>query len=341
MIEKLIDWSHQNFSKLPWRQNRTLYSTLVSEIMLQQTTVGTVLGHFDRFMQEYPSFEDVANATEERLTISWKGLGYYRRARNLKKACQFIADKGNVPEDWNELVKIPGIGEYTAGAILGIGMDKPYLAIDGNLERVIARLYNIEMESGPKLKKYIMEQFHKGEICQDIHIVGGRSFNEALMDLGRNFCKANKVVCDLCPLKSSCQTYQNSEPLSIPIKSTKKTSSHELTLLRVLVQDGEKFFVYQKKENEWLSGQWELPTYVLDSSDEKMKQYPKLSQKEEFDFLPSYKTLITKYKIQNKLLVVNLDDVKKLSLILPEGKWMPIEDTNQNLSMATLKAFDL
>ena len=341
MIEKLAQWSHKNFSKLPWRQNRSLYTTLVSEIMLQQTTVGTVLQHFDRFIDEYPSFEAVANATEEKLTISWKGLGYYRRARNLKKACIHISQLGKVPQSIHELVKIPGIGDYTAGAILGIGMNLPYLAIDGNLERVIARIYGLNMESGTKLKKHIIELFDRGEICQDIHNVGGRAFNEALMDLGRNYCKSNRVSCELCPLKSKCQAFKDGNQLSIPVKLKESIKSLNLTLLRVLVEEDNKIYVYQKKSNQWLSGQWEIPTFVLESEDEKLVQYPWTEKRVEYEYLPAFKSLITKYRIDNKVLIASKEELKELGLELPEGKWLPLDKSRQNFSTATIKAFEI
>lgn len=341
MIEHLVDWSHKNFAKLPWRQNRTLYTTLVSEIMLQQTTVGTVIQHFDRFVREYPSYENVASASEEQLTISWKGLGYYRRARNLKKACQKIAELGKVPNSVESLTAIPGIGDYTAGAILGIGMNLPFLAIDGNLERVIARLYGLTEPAGTKLKKQIMTKFQKGEICQEIYQVGGRAYNEALMDLGRNFCKAKVATCELCPLRQKCVAAKSQSVLKIPVKETTKSVSHKLTLLRLIIQNEGKFYAYQKKPHEWLSGQWEIPTFVLDSEDQNLKQYPWTAPQNEFDYLPSYKTLITKYRIDNKVLALNLEEAKVLGLKLPEGQWFSLEDRNLNLTTATIKALEL
>jgi len=179
MFQNLAKWSLEEFSNLPWRQNRSLYRTLVSEIMLQQTTVSTVLKHFERFMQQYPTPDLFAKATEEELLIAWKGLGYYRRARNLKKACITICEKhnGEIPLDFNTLISIHGIGVYTANAILAMGADKRALALDANLERVISRIYGIKEPKGLKLQKEIAKRFNNNEICNEIVPIGARVFN--------------------------------------------------------------------------------------------------------------------------------------------------------------------
>jgi A/G-specific adenine glycosylase len=161
-LNALIEWSKNEFSDLPWRKNRSLYRTLVSEIMLQQTTVGTVKNHYERFLKQFPTLSSLAEATEDELIVAWKGLGYYRRARNLKKIAETIHAEFNdeFPQDIETLKTISGIGPYTASAIVGIGMDKRALAVDANLERVIARLFNIKTEKGPKLQAAIGELFH-------------------------------------------------------------------------------------------------------------------------------------------------------------------------------------
>ena len=341
-MKQLTDWSDKNYRHLPWRRNRTLFSTLVSEIMLQQTTVKTVLGHFERFLNEYPDVFAIANATEEQLTISWKGLGYYRRARNLKKACEFFAKEyaGEIPLDRELLLKIPGIGEYTAHALLAIGADKAYLAVDANLERVLSRLYAIEIPKGPKLNKEIYKLFNEEKIAQQIHEVGGRSFNEALMDLGRNYCSIRNPDCALCPLSKSCQALALNKVQELPnITEVKKNISFELELLRVIVQNGNKVMAYQKNEKEWLSGQWELPTFILSCEDKSLKQYTACELPEKLtDLLPSYKTLITKYKINNKILVLNEDEMQQLKLTVRDPKWIEVCDKSQNFSTASLKA---
>ena len=203
-------------------EKRSLYNTLVSEIMLQQTTVGTVLNHFDRFIEEYPNIESLSKISEEEVCIAWKGLGYYRRARNLRKAAVSIMEdfQGEIPLDFETLKKIPGIGEYTASALISIGGDQRALAIDANLERVLSRFYGISVEKGPKLQKELKKLFDQGQIFQNIEKFSWRELNESLMDLGRVYCQANRTHCSLCPLSEDCAVAYK-DPLAYPIKTKK------------------------------------------------------------------------------------------------------------------------
>ncbi len=333
MFKKLISWSHSEFNYLPWRKTRSLYTTLVSEIMLQQTTVSTVINHFDRFLIEYPKPFDLANASEEEILISWKGLGYYRRARNLKKACEYICEvhDGDIPLHYETLIKIPGIGDYTANALLAIGADQSALALDANLERVISRLFGFKEIKGPKLQAKI--QLRK-PLDLELEEFGGRAINEALMDLGRNYCQARKTNCDLCPLKGRCFALKNNMVEDLPNVKKMIKEKHTLTLLRVLIQKDDNFLVYKKNEKQWLSGQYEVPTFILETSDNSLKQYPHLSG--DFSLLPEFKTAITKYTITNKVLWVNEKDLKSLKINLNGFIW-----GHTNLSTASMKAIKL
>lgn len=333
-MNQLYQWSEDQYSHLPWRKERTLYRTLVSEIMLQQTTVGTVLNHFERFLMQYPSISELAKASEEEVCVAWKGLGYYRRARNLLKAAKDIQEhyEGDIPLNFDSLISIHGIGEYTANAILSIGADQEALAIDANLERVLARFYNLKEKKGPKLHKLIREKFQK----KDFKIKSFRAFNEALMDVGRIYCQANKAECNLCPLNTKCLGQKRA--LEIPIKEVKKKKFYELELLRLVIMRGRKVLVYQKSEDEWLAGQYELPTFVLNSEDKGLSQYPALPKKLKFQVEKEIKQSITKYKIQNK---VSVDKLKKSELEKYFNNLKFIEvDKNQNLSSISFKVLN-
>ena len=343
-LNKLIQWSQKDFTDLPWRKKRTLYGTLVSEIMLQQTTVGTVKNHFEKFLQRFPDLQSLAKASEEEVIVAWKGLGYYRRARNLKKISEHLVNefKGKFPSTALELQKIPGIGPYTSHALIAIGKDARGLAVDANLERVIARLYGLEFEKGPKLQKKILELFEADEIFSGFNL-SYRALNEALMDLGRTFCQARKASCELCPLKTDCHAFKTKKQLSFPLeKSTGKKVSqeHELHLLRILIISKKKVLVYKKSETEWLSGQYELPTLVISSTDKKLKQYPRLETELTEIELKQFKTGITKYKIINSILICDQKELKQMGFT---GKleWKQIEDENSNLSTASSKALKL
>lgn len=338
-FKKLISWSRKKFSELPWRKRRSLYYTLVSEIMLQQTTVGTVKNHFDRFLEEYPDVEILSLSTEEEMLRSWKGLGYYRRAKNLRKAAMDVMElfQGKIPLDFEDLKKIKGIGDYTASALLSIGEDKKALALDANLERVLSRLYGIKEAKGPKLQKLLREKFEKKEILSEMDKLSPRFLTEALMDLGRTFCQARKAICSECPLKDCCKAFFEGKPLSYPAGATeKKEKFFELKLLRVVVEKGSKVLAYQKKDGEWLSGQWELPTFILLSVDKNLEQYPFYKGKLAWKKLKSYKTSITKYKIENYIWVCS--EKEFLTLMEKKNSYAFHDPLKGDLSTASMKA---
>ncbi len=336
-VKTLLTWSKQEFSGLPWRQNRSLYRTLVSEIMLQQTTVGTVKNHYERFLITFPDLESLASATESELLVAWKGLGYYRRARSLKKIAEAIArdHAGKFPHDLDHLQEISGIGPYTSNAIVAIGMDKRALAVDANLERVIARLYGMKTAKGPKLQKEISGLFTEKKIFTGKY--SWRALNEALMDLGRTFCQSRKATCELCPLKKECKAYSAGTPLKFPVDTVgkKKAQEHELTLLRAYVVKKGKILVYEKEDGEWLSGQFEVPTFIVSSTDEKLAQYPKLRNKFPGEKI-LLKTGITKYKITNQLIVTDEKQLKSWDFTR-KLVWKDLLKAESNLSTTTLK----
>lgn len=318
-IDQLLLWSRENHHQLPWRKKRTLYGTLVSEIMLQQTTVGTVLNHFEKFMKRFPTIQDLAHATHEELAVEWKGLGYYRRAKNLKNCAEEVTAtyKGVIPKEREKLLKIKGIGEYTADALIAIGNDEKALAIDANLERVIARLYAIPVEKGLQLQKKIRENFFSGKIFGMKNFTSWRDLNEALMDLGRVYCKSKNAFCERCPLENVCEARAQKKALSYPFQDQKKTKakSLELALLRVVYREKGKVFVYQKDHSEWLSDQWEVPTLILSSTDKMLKQYPWINENKKIDLkkLKTIKTTITKYKITNY--IYEIENKKELMVL--------------------------
>lgn len=339
---ELIAWSSDQYSHLPWRNKRTLYRTLVSEIMLQQTTVGTVLNHFEKFLSEYPTIFDLAKASEEQVCISWKGLGYYRRARNLRNLAIQIVEKfnGEIPTDLDSLMSLKGIGPYTANAIIAIGADKSGLAVDANLERVLARFYGVDVEKGSKLQQKLHNDFKGGLIVPEMKVLGPRKLNEAFMDLGRILCQARKASCTLCPLRTECAAFKSGDPLTLPVENAKKEKGEDLyiKLLRVVVRDRKKVLFYQKAEDEWLSGQWELPTFILDTNDEKLLQYPRVRSKKEFEGAAQIKTSITKYSIDNHIVEMSLEEFEKFTNKIEIEYELKIHNEKLNLSTASIKA---
>ena len=333
-VKKLISWSKKNYSKLPWRESRSVYSTWISEVMLQQTTVYTVKNRLNDFLEKFATVDALACATEEDLLIAWKGLGYYQRAKNLKKAAEYIRLElnGEFPSSIDDLQKIPGIGPYTSSALISIGMNQKALAIDANLERVLARYYGLKNYKGVKLKEEIQDLFDTGKILE-MKVSSWREFNEAIMDLGREICQARRAECLLCPIQNNCAAFKSGNPLSIPMISPKeKKEKFELDLIRLVSIHQGKIAVVKKEKGEWLAGQYELPTFVVYSEDKNLNQYP--IYKNKFDTnLPFIKTRITKYKIKNfyrKIPHQYLGDFLNVEII-------DIEIVREKLSTASLK----
>ena len=208
ITKKILKWYDLNKRSLPWRKKvssqKKQYYTLISEFMLQQTQVLTVIPFFNRFIKNLPSIDSLANVSEKKLMKLWEGLGYYSRARNLKKTAQVIIKTfdGKLPKNFEDLIKLPGIGNYTAKAILAIAFNKPYIPLDGNIERVLKRyLY---------LKK--VNEIQKN-FLQQKKIVFGKTlrssdYAQALMELGALICKPNNPVCDQCPIIKNCKSYK-------------------------------------------------------------------------------------------------------------------------------------
>ena len=280
--------------------------------MLQQTTVSTVVGRFEGFLQRFPTLKALSEASEEEVCVAWKGLGYYRRAFNLLKAARFMATHhgGRVPQTYGELIEIPGIGDYTASALLAMGRDQRALCLDANIERVTSRLFGLREERGPRLSRDIRERFEGREIYKDFHHHSPREANEALMDLGRVVCRAKSAHCLHCPLSSQCVSAKG-DPLALPVISKGKGKFFKLDLIRCLVQKGGRVLVYKKGEDHWLSGQYELPTFVLRSEDSSLKQYPPWKGGE-VKARFGLKSQITKYKITNHVVEMSEPLVRRL-----------------------------
>ncbi len=311
--EELIQWSNAHFHELPWRRNRTVYRTWISEVMLQQTTVATVQKRFENFFESFPDLAALARASEEELLLAWKGLGYYRRAKNLGRAAREMQERfGRIPDNYDDLISIKGIGEYTASAILSMGYGQPFLTLDTNLQRVLARLYGLELPKGPKLQRKIQQLHEKNELFPAIDDY--RALNEALMDLGRTLCQSRKTNCLACPLQDICFAYRENLQTNLPIIERRKNQRFEVSLVRYWLEKNGKILVYQKAPHEWLSGQWELPTFILQSEDPHLRQYEYLAHPPAQSPLVELRSSITKYKIRNQLhLIDSEENIRKIS----------------------------
>lgn len=259
--QKLLYWYELNQRILPFRKNNDPYRIWVSEIMLQQTQVDTVIPYYNRFMTQFPTVFDLASAEEDEVYKLWAGLGYYSRARNLLKCAKEIVEvyEGIFPMDYKKVLKLPGIGPYTAGAVLSIAYNLKYPAVDGNVMRVISRIYNIEDDIAiPKTKKNF-EKKVKDILPNDV-----RHFNQSIMELGALICTPKNPKCEKCPVQDQCQANILNIQDKLPLK-TKKIKNNKI-YLGVGILNREQEILLVKNKKGLLSGLWGLP--AIEGSDE-------------------------------------------------------------------------
>ncbi len=259
---KLLAWYRKHRRDLPWRamNGRPVnpYHVLLSEAMLQQTQVATVVPYFHRFVEAFPTVQTLAEADEQQVLTLWQGLGYYRRARNLHAAAKaVIADHGgHVPAAVNDLLKLPGVGRYTAGAIASIAHGTKAAVVDGNVERVFARLMLIEKPiNTPATKKMVWS------IAEELVPKSSPGdYNQALMELGATICTPKPPKCFVCPVREHCRAVQETNPERLPIKLAKKKPKEVTHLVIAANRNGKYLFEQRPSEGLW-SNMWQLPTW--------------------------------------------------------------------------------
>lgn len=274
MAQLLLEWYKIHARVLPFRTHSTPYRVWISEIMLQQTRVSAALEHYARFMQELPTIQHLAECPEEKLLKLWEGLGYYSRARNLQKSAKIIMEEhgGELPADYQQLLALPGIGEYTAGAIGSISFGLPVAAVDGNVLRVFARLYNDDRNIlQPQTKK----DFSKRVLdCMPKNTPG--DYNQALMDLGAMVCVPNgNPQCLICPLQSVCLAFSAGTTTDLPTKTPPKPRTiQKITVL--MVQNAQGQYLLEKRSNNGLlAGLWQPVLVEQDISAELSMEFLK------------------------------------------------------------------
>jgi len=253
---RLLAWYHRHARSLPWRGHPNAYAVWVSEIMLQQTRVDTVIPYFDRWMGRFPAVKDLADASEQDVLIAWEGLGYYSRARNLHKAAKIVLEKydGQLPRDLDALRQLPGVGRYTAGAIasMAFGMDAPTL--DANIRRVFTRVFNVDVPAdSPAGKKVLWDLVAE-------HLPKGQAgdYNQGLMDLGATICLPKKPSCLVCPVLESCEAYVKGIQDLRPVLTHAKKPPLHILAAAVVVNRG-RVLMRQRPSKGLLGGMWEFP----------------------------------------------------------------------------------
>ncbi|MGZ4135033.1 MAG: A/G-specific adenine glycosylase [Tumebacillaceae bacterium] len=254
--ERLLHWYEQNKRDLPWRRQRDPYAIWVSEVMLQQTRVETVIPYWNRFMELFPTLEALAGAPEPDILKAWEGLGYYSRVRNLQKAAQAVVERhhGVVPDTLDEMLALPGVGPYTAGAVLSIAYERSVPAVDGNVFRVLSRIFLIEEDiMKPKSRKIF-------EDLAEYLIPEGRagSFNQGLMELGATICIPKHPRCATCPVREQCRGYAEGVQEDLPVKEKKKPP-RPVDMTAAVLRDGDRVLIRRRPDKGLLAGLWEFP----------------------------------------------------------------------------------
>jgi A/G-specific adenine glycosylase len=256
---RLLRWFEKNGRDLPWRKTRNPYPIWVSEIMLQQTQVATAIPYYKKFLKSFPTVYHLAKVNLSKVLKVWEGLGYYSRARNLQRASKIIINhfQGKIPDNLRDLLSLPGIGRSTAGAILSFAYSKEAPILDGNVKRVLSRLFAISGGKG-KIEKLLWQ------ISESLIPKGNsNSFNQALMDLGSTLCTPKAPQCPRCPLRNLCKGKASGKPESYPPRTIKKRTPHITAVSAVIQRDG-RVLLNRRPPKGLLGGLWEFPNWKIE-----------------------------------------------------------------------------
>lgn len=271
--KELVDWFNREKRELPWRQTTDPYKIWVSEVMLQQTRVETVIPYYKRFLERFPTPEIFAYAPQEDILKIWEGLGYYSRVRNLQAGVREVVETygGVVPDNRVDISKLKGVGPYTAGAVLSIAYGKPEHAVDGNVMRVLSRVLHIYDDIAlPKTKK-VFEQAVMALI--DPH--NASSFNQGLMELGALICTPTSPKCLLCPVREYCRAFEAGDAAQLPVK-TKKSKMKNLSYKVYLARDKEGRYLLEKRgDSGLLANMWQFPMIELKEGENPLEVFSK------------------------------------------------------------------
>ncbi len=327
MIEQFFNWYNREGRILPWREQPDPYPVFLSEIILQQTRVEQGLAYFHRFMETFPTVHELAIASEEDVLKLWQGLGYYSRARNLHKAAKHLMEvhHGTFPTEFNELIKIPGVGPYTARAILAFAFHKPEVAVDGNIWRVTSRFFGLNNEF-PSKKSMDLTQ----ELWKDWVVLQPSVFNNAMMDLGSGICTPKQPKCEQCPLQSHCYSFPSGAWANLPFKE-KKTKVKPMTLVYLISIKEEQVLMKKRAENSIWANMYDFPEMIFPSHlDHEKEISEEISKNSRVSAIHSVAKqsfhLLSHRKIQPFFCFVEFVPILQLER---EEKWVPLEQIHQ------------
>ncbi|WP_417760442.1 A/G-specific adenine glycosylase [Shewanella sp.] len=303
--QRIIEWYRQfGRTTLPWQQAKTPYKVWISEIMLQQTQVATVIPYFERFMARFTTVTELADADIDEVLHHWTGLGYYARARNLHKAALMIRDNyaGQFPDKFDDVVALPGIGRSTAGAILSLASGQHHAILDGNVKRVLTRHQAIEGWPGNAKVEQTLWQVAEA-LSPKLHI---DQYNQAMMDIGATLCTRSKPACERCPVAIDCQAQRQGRQKDFPSKKPKKAIPSKQGFLLVLRQ-GQQILLQQRPPAGIWGGLWCFPEF---SSATQLKQRAEqIAPNAQLHPLPPFRHTFSHYHFDIEPLLLNVDDV--------------------------------
>ncbi len=263
--DHLLTWYTESKRTLPWRENQDPYRVWVSEIMLQQTRVDTVIPYFERFTELFPTLQDLAYADEEKVLKAWEGLGYYSRVRNLQTAVKEVCEtyEGKVPDTPKEIAGLKGVGPYTAGAVLSIAYGLPEPAVDGNVMRVLSRILLIEEDISKPKTRVTFEKAVRELISHE----DPSSFNQGLMELGALICTPKSPACLICPMRELCRGFESGRQAELPVKLGKTKVRKAKMAAGILLDDAGRLLIHKRPSEGLLANMWEFPNteYVGES----------------------------------------------------------------------------
>ncbi len=261
LTEKLLEWFDRHGRQLPWRETRDPYAIWVAEVMLQQTRVEAVKPYYQRWMERFPTVRDLAAASQEDILNAWEGLGYYQRARNLHRAAQQLVELGDgrLPENESKLRALPGIGPYTSAAVAAIAFGQDTIALDGNLRRVLARLYDVDLA----IQTSEAEATFRSKARQLLPPGRASEFNQALMDLGATICTPRSPACSNCPVQPMCLAFASDTQEERPVRQPRADRPHVSRAVAV-IERRNAFLLGRRPEDRLLGGMWEFPGFEVD-----------------------------------------------------------------------------
>lgn len=308
---RVLTWFDTHGRKhLPWQQDITPYRVWVSEIMLQQTQVATVIPYFERFMQRFPSINSLAAAPEDDVLTLWTGLGYYARARNLHKAAKHIASEhqGQFPSDFDSVVALPGIGRSTAGAVLSIASGQSQPILDGNVKRVLSRYYAIE--GWPGRRPVELQLWEKASENTPTHRCD--HYTQAMMDLGATVCTRSKPLCDQCPLQTECLAYAQGRQLEFPGKKPKKTLPVKSTAMLIPLFRGSVLLQKRSASGIW-GGLWSFAEIGELENHLPLTLRQIIGEGTTLEVLPTFRHTFSHYHLDIQPRLLHCDSIRSLA----------------------------